>query len=57
MNQVRGIFLLAIGVFALVRGWQLRFHGVMATWAWILGFVAIALGVWRLTRKPPRPLQ
>ncbi len=55
MNQVRGILLLAAGVFALVRGWQLH-HGSMAVWAWVLGFVAIALGIWRITRKPPHPL-
>jgi hypothetical protein len=55
MNQVRGILLLAAGGFALYRGWKIH-SGSTALWAYALGVVALALGVWRITRKPPQPL-
>jgi uncharacterized membrane protein HdeD (DUF308 family) len=55
MNLVRGIFMLAVGVFVLYRGWVT--HTGRAAWfAYALGIVAIALGIYRITRKAPRPL-
>jgi hypothetical protein len=55
MDKVRGILMLAVGAFALYRGFLLH-TGQNAWFAIGLGVLAIALGVWRLTRKPPRPL-
>jgi len=54
MNQFRGILLLAAGGFALYQGWKIHF-GSRALLAYALGAAAIALGVWRVTRKS-RPL-
>ena len=55
MEKVRGILMLAVGAFALYRG--LVMHGRSdAWWAIGLGVVAIALGIFRLTRKPPQRL-
>jgi uncharacterized membrane protein HdeD (DUF308 family) len=55
MEKVRGILMLAVGVFALYRGFVM--HGQRnAWWAIGLGVVAIALGIFRLIRKPPRRL-
>ena len=54
MNQARGILLLAAGVLALYQGWRIH-AGHSALWAYMLGVVAIGLGIWRLTRKPPQP--
>jgi uncharacterized membrane protein HdeD (DUF308 family) len=55
MEKVRGILMLAVGAFALYRGFVM--HGrPEAWWAIGLGVVAIALGIFRLTRKPPRRL-
>jgi uncharacterized membrane protein HdeD (DUF308 family) len=49
MNRFRGILLLAAGSFALYHGW--RVHSArQALWAYGLGVLAIALGIWRLTR-------
>lgn len=54
MTHFRGIMLLAAGCFALYQGWRIH-HGNQALWAYSLGLLAIAVGVWRLTRKePPR---
>ena len=55
MNHVRGILLIAAGAFALVQGWKLH-TGTNALWAYGLGVLAVGLGIWRLTRKPPQPL-
>ena len=54
MDKVRGILMLAAGAFALFRGFVM--HGRPNAWlAILLGLVAIALGVFRLTRRtPPR---
>jgi hypothetical protein len=53
MDVLRGILMIAVGGFALYRG--LLFHAQRNSWAAIaLGLLAIALGVWRLTRKPPQ---
>jgi len=55
MEKVRGILMLAVGAFALYRGFVMfgRPNGWLAI---TLGVVAIALGVFRLTRKAPRRL-
>ena len=55
MDKFRGILMLAVGAFALFRGFVMfsRPNGWLAI---ALGFVAIALGVFRLTRKAPRRL-
>jgi uncharacterized membrane protein HdeD (DUF308 family) len=55
MNQIRGIVMLVLGSFALYQGWKIH-TGNQALWAYALGVVAIAVGIWRLTRKPPQPL-
>jgi hypothetical protein len=55
MNAMRGVVLFGLGVFALYKGWT--FHtGERAWFAYALGLVAIALGVWRLLRREDRPL-
>lgn len=54
MDKVRGILMLAVGAFALVRGFVMFGHP-RALLAILLGVVAIALGLFRLIRKtPPR---
>jgi hypothetical protein len=54
MTQLRGILLMAAGAFALYRGWKIH-TGQHAAWAYGLGLLAIAIGLWRLLRKePPR---
>ena len=55
MNAIRGAVLFALGVFALYKGWT--FHtGEKAWFAYGLGLVAIALGVWRMLRRPDKRL-
>lgn len=54
MDKVRGILMVAVGVFALYRGFVM-FGRPHAWWAIGLGVAAIALGIFRLARKtPPR---
>ena len=56
MEYARGILMLALGAFALYRGFVVM-HSRQNPWLAIgLGALAIALGIWRLTRKPPKPL-
>lgn len=55
MNQFRGIILLAAGGFALYQGWRVH-TGRQALWAYGLGVLAIAVGLWRLMRKPDQRL-
>jgi hypothetical protein len=50
MTQVRGIILLAAGCFALYQGWRIH-TGQQALFAYGLGALSIAVGVWRLMRK------
>ena len=54
MEKVRGILLVAVGAFVLCRGFVMR--GSPSFWPAVgLGIAAIALGVWRLLRKPAPP--
>jgi hypothetical protein len=54
MDMVRGLLMVAVGAFALFRGFVTL--GRPNAWMTIvLGLVAVGLGVFRLTRKsPPR---
>ena len=55
MNAVRGVVLFGLGVFALYKGWM--FHTGEKAWlAYALGLAAIGLGVWRMLRRPDKPL-
>ena len=56
MNHFRGIMLLVAGGFALYQGWRIH-TGNHALWAYGLGVLAVAVGVWRLTRREDRPLR
>jgi hypothetical protein len=56
MNHFRGIMLLVAGAFALYQGWRIH-TGNHALWAYGLGVLAVAVGVWRLTRQPDRRLR
>jgi hypothetical protein len=55
MDKVRGILMLVVGAFALYRGFLMP-TGHKAWLAIGLGLAAVALGVWRLTRRPPQRL-
>ncbi|MGA2809542.1 MAG: hypothetical protein ABSE87_15545 [Terracidiphilus sp.] len=54
MNQARGIIMIILGGVALYQGWTLH-TGQHALLAYGLGVLAVAVGIWRLTRKPPQP--
>ena len=55
MNLFRGILLIAAGIFVIYRGWAIHTH--QAAWPFYgLGVIAVILGLWRLMRKPPKPL-
>jgi len=61
MNLTRGILMIAAGAFLIYRGWYLQTHATGPShwplWTFYgVGALAIALGVWRLMRKPPKPL-
>lgn len=56
MSAVRGIILFGMGVYAIYEGWRIHV-GERAWLAYLLGIVAIGLGVWRLMRKEVRPLR
>lgn len=56
MTHLRGIMLLAAGCLAFYQGWRIH-AGDEALWAYGLGVLAIAVGVWRLTRNPDQPLR
>lgn len=55
MTHFRGILLLAAGAFALFEGWKIH-SGRQAMWAYGLGALALAVGLYRLTRKEPKRL-
>jgi hypothetical protein len=54
MNRIRGIVMLIAAVLAIWKGWQIH-RGEMAVLAYGLGALALAVGVWHLTRKAPAP--
>jgi hypothetical protein len=56
VNRIRGIVMLIAAALAIGKGWQIH-RGEMAVLAYGLGAMALAVGVWHLTRKapPPRP--
>jgi hypothetical protein len=55
MNQVRGVIMILLGGFAFYQGWVLP-TGQRSLMAYGVGVLAVAVGVWRLTRKPPERL-
>jgi hypothetical protein len=56
MEKVRGILMVAVGAFALFRGFVM--YGRPNAWlAILLGLAAVGLGVYRLTRKSPQRLR
>ncbi len=52
VNPVRGIVMIVAAAIAFWKGWQIH-HGETAVLAYGLGAIALALGVWHLTRKMP----
>ncbi|MDE3187922.1 MAG: hypothetical protein KGM96_10430 [Acidobacteriota bacterium] len=52
MSKMRGIVLIVLGVLALYHGWTMH-PSHPALLAYALGAVAIAIGIWRVTQKPP----
>ncbi len=53
MEKVRGVLMVAVGAFVVYRG--IVMFGTPRAWlAFLLGLAAIALGVFRLTRKSPQ---
>jgi len=44
--------MLGIGFYAFYSGWQIH-SGQRALLAYLLGALAVGVGLWRLTRKPP----
>jgi len=55
MNQVRGIILVGAGVYALYAGWRIH-TGQHALFAYALGALSLAVGIWRILRKEPSRL-
>jgi len=53
VNRIRGIVMLIAAVMAIWKGWEIH-RGEMAVLAYGLGALALAVGVWHLTRKAPR---
>jgi hypothetical protein len=54
MSPLRGIFMVALGAFALWRGWIVHaYHNAWPLYG--LGAAAIALGAWHLSGRSPRP--
>ncbi|MDR3755043.1 MAG: hypothetical protein P4K93_03450 [Terracidiphilus sp.] len=52
MNRIRGIVMLIAAALAIWKGWQIH-RGEIAVLAYGLGVMALAVGVWHLTRKAP----
>jgi len=50
MNHLRGMVMLIAAGVAFWKGWQIH-HGEKAVLACVLGVLALALGVWHLTRR------
>ena len=55
MAQIRGIFLLVFGGYALYEGWKIH-TGQQALFAYGLGVLSIGVGLWRVLRKEPKRL-
>jgi len=55
MNLFRATLMFAVGAFALYQGWSIH-TGQRAILSYILGTLAVALGIWRLLRKPDKPI-
>jgi len=55
MNRIRGVVMLIAGGFALFESWRML-AGRRAAYALALGLLAIALGLWHLTRKDRKRL-
>jgi hypothetical protein len=53
MNRARGVMMLLAAGLVFWKGWQIH-RGEMAVMAYGLGVLALALGVWHLTRKAPQ---
>jgi hypothetical protein len=56
VNRIRGIVMLIAAALAIAKGWQIH-RGEMAVLAYGLGAMAVAVGVWHLTRKASPPLR
>jgi len=54
VNRIRGILMLLAAALAIWKGWQIH-RGEIAAMAYGLAVLALALGVWHLTRRAPRP--
>jgi len=50
MNRVRGVVMLLAAGMVFFRGWQIH-RGRYALLAYGLGVLALAMGIWHLTRK------
>jgi hypothetical protein len=54
MNRIRGVLMVMAACLAFGEGWRLRAtHYALSAVG--LGVLAMALGVWHLTRKAPQP--
>jgi hypothetical protein len=53
MNPVRGIVMILAAAIAFWKGWQIH-RGETAVLAYGLGAMALAMGVWHLTRERRR---
>ncbi len=54
MDQVRGVIMIVLSGFAFYQGWTIH-TGDRAMLAYGVGVLALAVGAWRLMRKPPQP--
>jgi hypothetical protein len=54
LEKFRGTVLIVVSVFALYKAWI--FHtGPQATLAYVVGALALGVGIYRLVRKPAAP--
>ncbi len=54
MNRVRGMLMLLAAGVAFWRGWKIH-TGHTALLGYSLGFIAVGLAMWHLTRQPDKP--
>lgn len=52
-DPLRGAVMLLAAAVAAWRGWQIH-HGCYALLAYGLAVLALAMGIWHLTRRPPQ---